>query len=204
MFTGIVERVVRITRLEPQGGRVELEVEAGADLAGEVRIGDSVALGGCCLTVVAIRGATLAFQAVQETLRCTSLGARTTGDALNLERAMRADGRLDGHIVQGHVDGTGTVRSIVADGEDRLVRVDCPEGLARQIVPKGSITVEGVSLTVVAPDASGFSVALIPHTLAVTTLGGLAPRMQVNLELDVLGKYVLRYLQTMGVARVGT
>ena len=204
MFTGIVERVVRITRLDAVAGRVELEIEAGADLAGEVRIGDSISISGCCLTVVAIRGPLLAFQAVQETLRCTSLGSRKVGDALNLERAMRADGRLDGHIVQGHVDGTGTVRSVVADGEDRLVRIDCPEELARQIVPKGSITVEGVSLTVVAPDASGFSVALIPHTLAVTTLGGLAPRMLVNLELDVLGKYVLRYLQTIGVARVGT
>ncbi|MEX2204734.1 MAG: riboflavin synthase [Myxococcota bacterium] len=204
MFTGIVERVAPITRLEPQGGRVELEVEVGAELAGEVRVGDSIAISGCCLTVVAIRGGALAFQAVQETLRCTSLGSRKPGDAVNLERAMRADGRLDGHIVQGHVDGTGTVRSIVADGEDRLVRVDCPEELALQIVPKGSITVEGVSLTVVGPDASGFSVALIPHTLAVTTLGGLAPRTQVNLELDVLGKYVLRYLQTIGVARTGS
>jgi riboflavin synthase alpha subunit len=204
VFTGIVERVVRITRLEPEGGRVLLEIEAGADLAAEVRIGDSVSISGCCLTVVAIRGATLAFQAVQETLRCTSLGSRKAGDALNVERAMRADGRLDGHIVQGHVDGTGTVRSVDADGEDRLVRIDCPAELARQIVPKGSITVEGVSLTVVAPDASGFSVALIPHTLAVTTLGGLAPRMQVNLELDVLGKYVLRYLETIGVPRAAT
>jgi riboflavin synthase alpha subunit len=204
VFTGIVERVVRITRLDPVAGRVELEIDAGADLAGEVRIGDSISISGCCLTVVAIRGGLLAFQAVQETLRCTSLGSRKVGDALNLERAMRADGRLDGHIVQGHVDGTGTVRSVVADGEDRLVRIDCPEELARQIVPKGSITVEGVSLTVVAPDPSGFTVALIPHTLAVTTLGGLAPRTLVNLELDVLGKYVLRYLQTVGVAPAGT
>lgn len=204
MFTGIVERVVRIARLEPEGGRVALELDAGAEIASEVRIGDSVAVSGCCLTVVAIRGPMLAFQAVQETLRCTSLGSRKAGELLNLERAMRADGRLDGHIVQGHVDGTGTVRSVSADGEDRLVRIDCPEVLARQIVPKGSITVEGVSLTVVAPDATGFSVALIPHTLAVTTLGGLAPRTQVNLELDVLGKYVLRYLETIGAARAGS
>jgi len=201
VFTGIVERVVRITRLEPEGGRVLLEIEAGEDIAAEVRIGDSIAISGCCLTVVAIRGGALAFQAVQETLRCTSLGSRKAGDLLNIERAMRADGRLDGHIVQGHVDGTGTVRSVTPDGEDRLVRIDCPEALARQIVPKGSVAVEGVSLTVVAPDAGGFSVALIPHTLAVTTLGGLAPRTQVNLELDVLGKYVLRYLETIGAAR---
>jgi riboflavin synthase alpha subunit len=204
VFTGIVERIVRITRLEAVAGRVELEIDAGADLAGEVRIGDSIAISGCCLTVVAIRGSVLAFQAVPETLRNTSLGSRKTGDALNLERAMRADGRLDGHIVQGHVDGTGTVRSVTPDGDDRLVRIDCPAELARQIVPKGSITVEGVSLTVVAPDETGFSVALIPHTLAVTTLGGLGPCAQVNLELDVLGKYVLRYLQTAGLARAGS
>ncbi len=204
MFTGIVERVVRVTRLETARGRVELEIDAGADLAGEVRVGDSISISGCCLTVIAVRGATLAFQAVPETLRRTSLGSRKLGDPLNLERAMRADGRLDGHIVQGHVDGTGTIRSIQRDGEDRLVRIDCPAELARQIVPKGSVTVEGVSLTVVDPDEAGFAVALIPHTLAVTTLGGVAPRMHVNLELDVLGTYVLRYLQSAGLSRAGT
>jgi riboflavin synthase alpha subunit len=203
VFTGIVERVVRITRLESVAGRVELELEAGADLAGEVRSGDSISISGCCLTVVAIRGATLAFQAVPETLRRTSLGSRNPGDAVNLERAMRADGRLDGHIVQGHVDGTGTIRTVQSDEEDRLVRIDCPQELARQIVPKGSIAVEGVSLTVVDPDERGFAVALIPHTLAVTTLGRLGSGAQVNLELDVLGKYVFRYLQSAGLARAG-
>ena len=204
MFTGIVERVARITRLESVAGRVELEIDAGADLAAEVRLGDSIAIAGCCLTVVAVRGPTLAFQAVAETLRRTSLGSRKAGDAVNLERAMRADARLDGHIVQGHVDGTGTVRSIQPDGEDRLVRIDSPAELARQIVPKGSVAVEGVSLTVVEPDERGFAVALIPHTLAVTTLAGLSPGDPVNLELDVLGKYVFRYLERVGLARPGT
>lgn len=197
MFTGIVERVARIARLEPVAGRVELEVEVGPEIAREVKLGDSVALSGACLTVVAVRGERLAFQVVPESLRMTSLGSRKVGGALNLERAMRADARLDGHIVQGHVDGVGTVREVRTDGDDQLVRIDCPTELAAQLVPKGSITVEGVSLTAVEPDDRGFWVALIPHTRAVTTLGSLASGQEVNLELDVLGKYVFRYLARM-------
>jgi len=203
MFTGIVERVAQISRLESISGRVELEIDAGADLTAAVRSGDSISVSGCCLTVVAQRGGTLGFQAVQETLRRTSLGSRKVGDRVNLERAMRADARLDGHIVQGHVDGTGTIHSLRSDGEDLLVRIDCPEEIARQIVPKGSVAVEGVSLTVVEPNERGFSVALIPHTLAITTLGSLSPGLPVNLELDVLGKYVFRYLQNAGLTRPG-
>jgi len=197
VFTGIVERVARIARLEPVAGRVELEVEVGPEIAREVKLGDSVALSGACLTVVAVRGERLAFQVVPESLRMTSLGSRKVGGALNLERAMRADARLDGHIVQGHVDGVGTVREVRTDGDDQLVRIDCPTELAAQLVPKGSITVEGVSLTAVEPDDRGFWVALIPHTRAVTTLGSLASGQEVNLELDVLGKYVFRYLARM-------
>ena len=200
MFTGIVERVAKIARLESAGERLELEVDAGAEIAGAVRIGDSVALNGCCLTVVAVRGGRLAFQAVPETLRRTSLGARRAGDALNLERAMRADSRLDGHIVQGHVDGTGRVAELRAEGDDLLVRVEAERELAVQLVPKGSVAVEGVSLTVVEPDERGFWVALIPHTRAVTTLGALVPGQAVNLELDVLGKYVWKYLERIGRA----
>jgi riboflavin synthase len=198
VFTGIVERKGRITRLEPVAGRVELEVEIGADLAAEVRIGDSIALSGTCLTVVAVRGGSARFQLVPESLRMTSLGARKVGAELNVERAMRADARLDGHIVQGHVDGVGTVREVRADGDDRMVRIDCAPELAVQLVAKGSIAVEGVSLTAVAPDENGFFVALIPHTRAVTTLGALEPGQPVNLELDVLGKYVFRYLAQRG------
>ena len=200
MFTGIVERVAKIARLEPSGERLELEVEAGAEIASAVRIGDSVAHDGCGLAVVAVRGGRLAFQAVPETLRRTSLGARSAGDALNLERAMRADSRLDGHIVQGHVDGTGRVAELRAEGDDLLVRIDAARELALQLVPKGSIAVEGVSLTVVEPDERGFWVALIPHTRAVTTLGKLTPGQPVNLELDVLGKYVWKYLERIGRA----
>jgi riboflavin synthase alpha subunit len=194
VFTGIVERVARITRLETVAGRVELEIEVGGEIAREVKLGDSIALSGTCLTVVAVRGERLAFQVVPESLRVTSLGGRKAGGALNLERAMRADARLDGHIVQGHVDGVGSVREVRADGDDQLVRIDCAPELAVQLVPKGSIAVEGVSLTAVDPDESGFSVALIPHTRAVTTLGSLERGQAVNLELDVLGKYVFRYL----------
>jgi riboflavin synthase alpha subunit len=197
VFTGIVERVGRITRLEGVAGRVELEVEVGPEIAREVKLGDSVALSGTCLTVVAVRGDRLAFQVVPESLRLTSLGSRKVGGALNLERAMRADARLDGHIVQGHVDGVGSVREVRADGDDQLVRIDCARELAVQLVPKGSITVEGVSLTAVDPDDGGFWVALIPHTRAVTTLGALVSGQAVNLELDVLGKYVFRYLARM-------
>jgi riboflavin synthase len=194
VFTGIVERVARITRLETVAGRVELEIEAGGDLAREVKLGDSIALSGACLTLVAVRGERLAFQVVPESLRRTSLGGRKAGETLNLERAMRADSRLDGHIVQGHVDGVGTVREVRPDGDDRLIRIECERELAEQVVPKGSVAVEGVSLTAVDPDDRGFWVALIPHTRAVTTLGSLAPGQAVNLELDVLGKYVFRYL----------
>jgi riboflavin synthase len=197
VFTGIVERVARITRLESVAGRVELEVEAGADVAREVKLGDSIALSVTCLTVVAVRGERLAFQVVPESLRMTSLGSRKAGGFLNLERAMRADARLDGHIVQGHVDGVGTVRELRADGDDLLVRIDCAPELAVQLVPKGSIAVEGVSLTAVEPDERGFWVALIPHTRSVTTLGALESGQPVNLELDVLGKYVFRYLARM-------
>jgi riboflavin synthase alpha subunit len=197
VFTGIVERVARITRLESVAGRVELEIDAGADVAREVKLGDSIALSGACLTLVAVRGDRLAFQVVPESLRMTSLGARKAGGLLNLERAMRADARLDGHIVQGHVDGVGQVRELRADGDDLLVHIECAPELAVQLVPKGSIAVEGVSLTAVDPDARGFWVALIPHTRAVTTLGSLESGQSVNLELDVLGKYVFRYLARM-------
>jgi riboflavin synthase alpha subunit len=163
-------------------------------------VGDSVALDGCCLTVTHVEGERLSFQAVPETLRLTSLGARRAGDQLNVERALRADARLGGHVVQGHVDGTGTVRSVEHAGEDVRMRIDCGAEIARLLVPKGSVAVDGVSLTVVAPDASGFSVALIPHTLAATTLGRRRAGDTVNLETDVLGKYVVSYLDRLGLS----
>jgi riboflavin synthase len=193
VFTGIVEHCARIVRLE-RGDLCEIEIDAGPAAEG-VAIGDSVALDGCCLTVVRVGGSRLVFQAVPETLRKSALGARAVGDRVNLERSLRADARLGGHFVQGHVDGTGEVREVVRRGDDVLLRIDCPAEVVRYLVPKGSVAVDGVSLTVVDPDPSGFWVALIPHTLQATTLGGRRVGDRVNLEGDVLGKYVLRYLE---------
>ena len=198
MFTGIVQAVGRIARLEARGNRIDLELEVPGPFAAGIRIGDSISVDGCCLTVAALRDRRLVFQAVPETLSRTSLGARAVGDGANLERALRADGRLDGHIVQGHVDGVGRVERVERRGEDVRVRIACAPELARLLVQKGSVAVDGVSLTVVDPDPGGFSVALIPHTLQETTLGRRAAGERVNLELDVLGKYVAAYLARQG------
>jgi riboflavin synthase alpha subunit len=194
VFTGIIEAVGTITSLEPRGEVVVVEVEAGR-ASGGVRIGDSVAVNGCCLTVTAIADERLSFEAVKETLEKTSLGDQREGARVNLERAMRADGRLDGHIVQGHVDGTGRVRVFERRGDDVRLEVACGPEIARYLVPKGSVAIDGVSLTVVSTSDDAFDVALIPHTLAETNLGDRASGDRVNLEADVLGKYVVRYLE---------
>lgn len=198
MFTGIVEAVARIERVERLAELVELRIEVAPELASAVRVGDSVSLSGCCLTVTEVGGARLSFQAVPETLRRSALGERAAGSRLNVERALRADARLDGHIVQGHVDGTGRVRSLRRAGADVIVAVECAPEIAGQLVPKGSVAMDGVSLTVMDVGSDGFEVALIPHTLAVTTLGELREADAVNLEVDVLGKYVRRYLEQVG------
>jgi riboflavin synthase len=199
MFTGIVETVGRVEAVEPRGEVVRLVVHA-PELAKAVRVGESVAVSGACLTIAREDPERLVFDAVAETVQRTALGDLAPGASVNLERALRADGRLDGHIVQGHVDGTGRVHELRREGEDVRLFVGCAPELTRLMVEKGSVAVDGVSLTVVAVRADGFDVALIPHTLAVTTLGGLAPGRRVNLEADVLGKYVLRYLQRTGLA----
>jgi riboflavin synthase len=202
VFTGIVETVGSVRAIERRGAKAELVIEGAAVVPG-TKIGDSVAVNGTCLTVTAIAGDALHFEAVQETLDRSSLGALGPGSAVNLERAMRADGRLDGHIVQGHVDGTGRVRELRRAGADVKLFVDCDADFAELLVEKGSVAIDGVSLTVVGVAPGGFDVALIPHTLAVTTLGRLAPGMPVNLEADVLGKYVKRYLERMLPAAQG-
>ena len=194
MFTGIVEAVGTIAALEPRGSQVGVVVEARAVVEG-VRIGDSIAVNGACLTVTKIDAGRLHFDAVRETLERTSLGDQRVGARVNLERAMRADGRLDGHIVQGHVDGTGRVADLARDGDDVRVAVECGPEIARYLVPKGSVAIDGVSLTVVGVSDAGFDVALIPHTLAATNLGDRRLGDRVNLEADVLGKYVVRYLE---------
>jgi len=193
MFTGIVEHLGRATRVaDVERGR-RLTVDAGS-LASGVEIGDSVAVNGVCLTVVAVDGTSLEFETIGETLDRTNLGRLEAGDPLNLERPMAATGRFDGHIVQGHVDGVGKIRSVGADGSGRRLWIDAPGSLLRYVVEKGSITVDGVSLTVSAVDGDGIEVALIPHTLEVTTLGVRQPGSVVNIEVDVLAKYVERLL----------
>jgi riboflavin synthase len=194
MFTGIIEVLGRVEELRTEGTSARLVVRA-PELVSDLRIGDSVAVNGVCLTVTECRDGRLGFDAVAETLEKTALGELQVGSEVNLERAMRAGGRLDGHIVQGHVDGTGTVRSLEQSGEDVRLTIDCEGEFAELLVEKGSVAIEGVSLTVVDVEPRGFDVALIPHTLSVTTLGGLAPGRRVNLEADVLGKYVKRYLE---------
>jgi riboflavin synthase alpha subunit len=195
VFTGIVMALGRVVRLAESGGRVDLEIDAPAELTRDVATGDSISVDGCCLTVTARAGTRLSFQAVPETLRLTALGDRAVDDRVNLERALRADSRLDGHIVQGHVDGVGRIESLLERGEDVRMRIACDPELTRLLVHKGSVAVDGVSLTVVDPDRDGFSVALIPHTLRATTLGQRRAGERVNLEADVLGKYVAQFLE---------
>jgi riboflavin synthase len=153
-------------------------------------VGDSVSLDGCCLTAVAIDAGVMSFEAVAETLRRTTLGDRAAGDRVNVEPAMRMSDRLGGHIVQGHVDGVGTVAAAEPDGDGVRVTFAAPAAVLRYVIEKGSVCVSGVSLTVTACDAETFAVALIPHTRAVTTLGQLGPGVRVNLEADLVGKYV--------------
>ena len=194
MFTGIIEAVGTLAALEPRGSQVGVVIEAPSVASG-VRVGDSIAVNGACLTVTKIDAGRLHFDAVRETLERTSLGDQRVGARVNVERAMRADGRLDGHIVQGHVDGTGRVDALDRDGDDVRFRVRCGAEIARYLVPKGSVAIDGVSLTVVGVSDGGFDVAVIPHTLAETNLGDRRPGDRVNLEADVLGKYVVHYLE---------
>ena len=178
MFTGLVREVGTVRSMDR--GRLVIEATIAAEL------GDSVAVDGVCLTVVANESGTLAFDAVPETLSRTSLGDVAAGSGVNLEPALRVGDALGGHYVQGHVDGVGTFRGVV----DGLHWFDAPAEINRYVVEKGSIAVQGTSLTVAATDSAGFAVALIPHTLEVTTLGRLEPGARVNLEADVLAKYV--------------
>jgi riboflavin synthase len=194
MFTGIVETTGVVTSVDDVDGGRHLQIEA-PDIASTMSVGDSVAVQGACLTATAITERGFSLDLVSETLRRTSLGAITAGARVNLERAMPASGRFDGHIVQGHVDGVGTVRAISREGEGSRLSIAVGDGLMRYIVEKGSITIDGVSLTVAQVDATGFEIALIPHTLAVTTLGALEVSSPVNLEVDILAKYVERLME---------
>jgi riboflavin synthase len=196
MFTGIVEYVGTILSVTPRGTLMQFTIACGPLVAG-VRLGDSIAINGTDLTVTAIDGTTLHFDMVRETARVTNLGALRRGSQVNLERALRADGRYDGHLVQGHIDGTGTITALQRQQEDVRLVVTCAAELAHGMVPKGSITIDGVSLTLVEVGDDFCTVALIPWTLAHTTLGERRVGDVVNLEIDLIGKYVRKYLWQM-------
>jgi riboflavin synthase len=189
MFTGIIEALGTVAEIQarPEGARLIVEAPSVAE---GTAIGDSVAVNGVCLTAVAVAPPRLAFDAIPETLRRSDLGQLRVGDRVNLERPLPAGGRLSGHFVQGHVDGTGRIQGIMNEGTSQRIRISLPPDLRRYVVEKGSIAVDGISLTVAALDADAFEVAIIPHTRAVTTLGQKAAGAEVNLEVDILAKYV--------------
>lgn len=193
VFTGIVRERGRVAAVEGGEDGVRLRVEAPVTASG-VSLGDSVAVNGCCLTAVEVADGCISFDAVPETLRRTSLGRLEPGTAVNLEPAVRAGEPLGGHYVQGHVDGVGRVRFAEPEGEGSRVWIEAPPEVLRYCVEKGSVAVEGVSLTVAELAQDAFAVALVLHTLVETTLGGLEPGREVNLEADVLAKYVEKLL----------
>ena len=197
MFTGLVESLGHVIEAVREPPGLRLVVEAGS-VAADAAIGASICTSGCCLSVVAIDGPRLAFQLGPETLSRTTLGGLAHGDAVNLERSMRLSDRLGGHLVTGHVDGVGRLVSRVQDGEWTTCGFEAPAALVAQMAGKGSVAVDGVSLTVVDVTPTGFTVALIPHTLAATTLGTLAVGGGVNLETDLVFKYVDRWLAARG------
>jgi riboflavin synthase len=193
MFTGLVQEMgkVRAVEREPAGARLEVETSLAAELAE----GDSIAVNGVCLTAVTVGDKTFRADVMNETLRRSSLGPLEEGEQVNLELPLRPADRLGGHFVQGHVDATGTVESVTVEGFASVVRIVCEPDLLRYVVGKGSIAVDGVSLTVADLDDEGFSVSLIPETLERTTLGAAVPGRLVNLEVDVLAKYVEKLTQ---------
>jgi riboflavin synthase len=188
MFTGLVASTGSVQTLERDDDGVRIRVST--ELAAELAPGDSIAVNGVCLTAVDADGESFSADVMTETLRRSSLGPLAEGDQVNLELPLRAGDRLGGHMVQGHVDATGSVESVNEDGFARVVRVGAPREVLRYVVEKGSIAVDGVSLTVAAVDDDGFEVSLIPETLERTTLGAATPGRVVNLEVDVLAKYV--------------
>lgn len=196
MFTGLIERVGHIEFIENVGEARHFTIAApDAEYLKDAQLGESIAVSGVCLTATALTGATFAISAVEETLRRTSLGARSVGDCVNLERAMRVGDRLGGHIVQGHVDGVADIVGVRDEGEGWWVTLQPPFELMKYIVAKGSICLDGISLTVANVAYNKFSVALIPHTRQVTAAGDWQVGTRLNVEVDVIAKYVERLTQ---------
>lgn len=194
MFTGLVEEVGRVGAVEPRPGGRLLWIEA-ARVIEDASIGDSISMNGCCLTAVAVEPGRFAFEAVPETLARTTLGQWVVGTPVNLERSLRLDQRLGGHILQGHVDGVGSVSTSTVEGDGRRLVLTVPAGLRRFVAEKGAIAVDGVSLTVARVTPEGLEVALIPHTLKMTVSAHYAAGTRVNLEVDVIARYVARLLE---------
>jgi riboflavin synthase len=192
MFTGLVADLGQIVRVEHSSDGVRLHV--ASELGPQIDEGDSISVNGVCLTATAIEGEQFSTDVMNETLRLTSLGEVREGTAVNLELAMSPTDRFGGHIVQGHVDGVGRITRVAPDGFSRRVTVEAPEQVMRYVVHKGSITVDGISLTVAETDDRSFTVSLIPETLERTNLGAAEPGTTVNLEVDVLAKYVERLI----------
>ncbi len=193
MFTGLVQDLgsVRAVEREPAGARLVVQ----SSLTSELSEGDSIAVNGVCLTAVSVENGSFRADVMTETLRRSSLGPLEEGDPVNLELPLRAEDRLGGHFVQGHVDATGTVKDVTVEGFSHVVRIACAPEILHYVVEKGSIAVDGISLTVSGVDDEGFTVSLIPETLERTTLGQAAPGRVVNLEVDVLAKYVEKLTQ---------
>lgn len=194
MFTGLIEGVGRVAALEPRGGDVRLRIDVGSLPFADVALGESIAVSGVCLTVIEFDAASFAADASTETLSLTTLGGMAVGQPVNLERAMRPTDRLGGHLVSGHVDGVGRVLSIHEDARAQRWRFAAPASLSKYIATKGSICVDGVSLTVNAVDGEGFDVALIPHTVSHTAFASTRVGDPVNLEIDLVARYVERLL----------
>jgi len=200
MFTGLVATAGTVAAVEPEGDGRRLTVSA-PEVIGELAEGDSVSVNGVCLTATRISAQRFSADVVAETLARSSLGPLAAGDTVNLELPLRAGDRIGGHVVQGHVDGVGSVASVAGEELARRVRIEAPPELLRYVVEKGSVAVDGVSLTVAEVDAEAFSIALIPETLRRTTLGRLEPGRSVNLEVDVLAKYVEKLVPRAGESR---
>ena len=193
MFTGLVATQGKVQSLQSEGAGLRLQVESSL-FDDTVELGESIAVNGVCLTVVQQDGQRVCFQLAPETLKRTNLGTLQPGSPVNLERSLRLGARMGGHWVQGHVDGIATLMPRQLEGDWEVFHFQLPPGLSRYLVEKGSITVNGVSLTVVSVQTESFTVALIPHTLLITNLGSLQPGDKVNLEVDILAKYVERLL----------
>jgi riboflavin synthase len=194
MFTGLVEELGRVQSVEERPAGRRFWIGASRVLE-DARVGDSISCSGCCLTAVAVEPGRFAVEAVPETLRLTTLADWRAGTAINLERSLRLSDRLGGHLVQGHVDGVGEVRARTPEGDGARVTIALPASLARFVAHKGSLAVDGVSLTVAGLTDSGCEIAYIPHTLAMTSAGSYVPGTRVNLEVDLLARYLARLLE---------